>query len=131
MKITSGILVFLLTLFLIGCQAIVPMASLEQDAEAKLFSSDPEWAVLYIWNEPPTSALATVELNGDLIGRGSRGTYFRLKLAPGNYLVESKGGNAIPFVLPISVASGKQYFVHLEGEFTTSIWNRLTLVGDV
>ncbi|MGB8302002.1 MAG: hypothetical protein WCE67_13235, partial [Azonexus sp.] len=103
MKITSGILVFLLTLFLIGCQAIVPMASLEQDAEAKLFSSDPEWAVLYIWNEPPTSALATVELNGDLIGRGSRGTYFRLKLAPGNYLVESKGGNAIPFVLPISV----------------------------
>ena len=46
MKITSGILVFLLTLFLIGCQAIVPMASLEQDAEAKLFSSDPEWAVL-------------------------------------------------------------------------------------
>ena len=131
MKITSGILVFLLTLFLIGCQAIVPMASLEQDAEAKLFSSDPEWAVLYIWNEPPTGALATVELNGDLIGRGSRGTYFRLKLAPGNYLVESKGGNAIPFVLPISVAAGKQYFVHLEGEFTTSTWNRLTLVGDV
>ena len=131
MKITSGILVFLLTLFLIGCQAIVPMASLEQDAEAKLFSSDPEWAVLYIWNEPPISALATVELNGDLIGRGSRGTYFRLKLAPGNYLVESKGGNAIPFVLPISVAAGKQYFVHLEGEFTTSTWNRLTLVGDV
>ena len=85
----------------------------------------------HIWNEPPTSALATVELNGDLIGRGSRGTYFRLKLAPGNYLVESKGGNAIPFVLPISVAAGKQYFVHLEGEFTTSTWNRLTLVGDV
>ena len=108
MKITSGLLVFSLTLLLIGCQATVPMASLGQDADAKSFSSDPESAALYIWNEPPTGALATVRLNGDFLGQASRGTYFRLKLAPGNYLVESKGGEAIPFVLPISVQAGKR-----------------------
>jgi hypothetical protein len=130
MKITSCILVFSLTLLLIGCQTTVPIASPEQDAEAKSFSSDPERAVLYILNEPPISTLAVVELNGDLIGRASRGTYFHLKLSPGNYLVESKGGNAIPFVLPISVAAGKLYFVHLEGDFTTGTWNRLTLMED-
>jgi hypothetical protein len=130
MKITSGLLVFSLTLLLIGCQATVPMASLGQDADAKSFSSDPESAALYIWNEPPTGALATVRLNGDFLGQASRGTYFRLKLAPGNYLVESKGGEAIPFVLPISVQAGKRYFVHLEGDFTTATWNRLTLLED-
>jgi hypothetical protein len=130
MKVINSVLVFLLALLLVGCQNVLT-ASPEEDAEAKSFLSDNERAVLYIWNEPPHGVFATVELNGNLVGRGSRGTYFRLKLAPGNYLVESKGGNAVPFVLPISVAAGKQYFVHLEGEFTTSTWNRLTLVGDV
>lgn len=130
MKITCGVIVFSLAFLFAGCQAIVPIASVEQDEEARSFLSDPERAVFYIWNEPAFPAIATVELNGNLIGRASRGTYFRLKLAPGNYLVESKGGDAIPFVLPISAEKGKQYFVHLEGDFTTATWNRLTLVGD-
>ena len=128
MKVTNSVLLFL-AMLLVGCQTVLT-ASPEDDAEAKSFLSDTERAALYIWNEPPHGGFGTVELNGDLIGRGSRGTYFRLKLAPGNYLVESKGGNAVPFVLPISVAAGKQYFVHLEGDFTTSTWNRLTLVED-
>ena len=128
MKVTNSVLLFL-AMLLVGCQTVLT-ASPEDDAEAKSFLSDTERAALYIWNEPPHGGFGTVELNGDLIGRGSRGTYFRLKLAPGNYLVESKGGNAVPFVLPISVGAGKQYFVHLEGDFTTSTWNRLTLVED-
>jgi hypothetical protein len=130
MKISNIALMFLLAFLLAGCQT-VQFATQAEDTEAKSFATDTERAVLYIWNEPPYGGFATIEVNGNRIGRVSRGTFFRLKLAPGYYLVESKGGQAIPFVLPISVEAGKQYFVHLEGDFTTASWNRLTLLDDV
>ena len=77
MKVTNSVLLFL-AMLLVGCQTVLT-ASPEDDAEAKSFLSDTERAALYIWNEPPHGGFGTVELNGDLIGRGSRGTYFRLK----------------------------------------------------
>lgn len=95
MKISNIALMFLLAFLLAGCQT-VQFATQAEDTEAKSFATDTERAVLYIWNEPPYGGFATIEVNGNRIGRVSRGTFFRLKLAPGYYLVESKGGKQFP-----------------------------------
>lgn len=110
-------LALFLTLLLTGCQ-IHPsvVASLDEEAQAKSFSPDPNSATLYIWNGSSYGSLANVTVNGDSVVNPFfyYKTFVRLKLVPGKYLIESNTYNVLPFVLPVRVEAGKQYFVFYE-----------------
>jgi hypothetical protein len=117
MRSLREVLVLSLTLLLTGCQ-IHPsvVASLDEEAQAKSFSPDPKWATLYIWNGSSFGSLANVKVNGDPLVSPLfyYKTFVQLKLTPGKYLIESNTYNVPPFVLPVPVEAGKQYFVFLE-----------------
>lgn len=111
------VLVLSLTLLLTGCQ-IHPsvVASFDEEAQAKSFSPDPKRATLYIWNGSSYGSLANVKVNGDsvVLPFFHYKTFVHLKLTPGKYLIESNTVSVPPFVLPVPVEAGKQYFVFLE-----------------
>ena len=111
-KLTALVLTLMLTL-LSGC-ASVPMASLEQDTQAKDFSPIPNKAALYIYrNEMFGAAIPmSVSVNGRVLGQTAARTYFRLNLPPGRYSVESHAENVS--ALQLNTEPGKNYFVWQE-----------------
>ena len=111
-KLTALVLTLLLAL-LSGC-ASVPMASLEQDTQAKDFSPIPNKAALYIYrNEMFGAAIPmSVSVNGRVLGQTAARTYFRLNLPPGRYSVESHAENVS--ALQLNTEPGKNYFVWQE-----------------
>lgn len=104
-----GVLIALLS----GC-ASVPMASLEQDATAKDFSTQPNKASVFIYrNENYGAAVpVTVSVNGKTLGQTAAMTYFRLNVAPGKYTINSHAEDVS--VLGLDVDAGKNYFVWQE-----------------
>lgn len=104
-----GVLVALLT----GC-ASVPMASLDKDAKAKDYSTDPSKASLFIYrNETFGAAIpVTVSVNGKTLGQTAAMTYFRLNLSPGKYTINSHAENVS--MLDLILEAGKNYFVWQE-----------------
>lgn len=113
MKRVLVVVAAILALLLSGC-ASVPMASLDQDTEAKDFSPIQDKAVLFIYrNEIFGSAIPmTVTVNGKALGQTVAKTYFRLNVAPGKYKVESHAENISS--LPLTTEGGKNYFVWQE-----------------
>jgi len=105
----TSVLIF----FLSGC-ASVPMASLEKDATAKNFSTQPDKATLFIYRNESFGAAVpvTVSVNGKTLGQTAAMTYFRLNMAPGKYTISSHAEDVS--LLGLDVDAGKNYFVWQE-----------------
>lgn len=103
----------LLVLVVTGC-ASVPMASLEEDNNAKGFTPPTNKASLYIYrNESFGGAIPlSVAVNGRVLGQTAAMTYFRLDVLPGKYTIESQAENVS--TLNISADAGNNYYVWQE-----------------
>jgi hypothetical protein len=126
-KLIASISVILL-LVLSGC-ASVPMAPLEQDAQAKQFAPAQSRAALYIYrNENFGGAIPmSVSVNGKAIGQTAAKTYFMLNVPPGKYSVESHAENVSN--LSLTAEAGKNYFVWQEVKM--GMWMARSLLQQV
>ncbi len=95
---------------LVSACASVPMATPEQDAEAKQFKAPADKASVYVYRNETYGAAATLELllDGKLVGETAARTYFVLPLRPGSHTLTSKSENVVN--LPIQVEAGRTYF---------------------
>jgi hypothetical protein len=117
-----------LILLLQGC-ASVPMAAMEEDANAKMFSPLPDKASIYIYrNEVFGAAIPlTVLVNGKKLGQTASKTYFKIDVLPGEYEIESVSENTSTLKL-ISEAA-KNYFVWQEVKM--GMWMARSLLQQV
>ncbi len=98
-----------LTLLGAGC-ASVPMATPQQDQEAKQFKVSPDRANVYVYRNESIGAAVKFDLLVDAIPLGTTAakTFFVVPLAPGTHTLTSKAENTID--LPVQVEAGKNYF---------------------
>ena len=98
---------------LTGC-ASVPMASMDQDAQAKGFTSLPDKANLYIFRDETMGAALplTVSVNSKTLGQTASMTYFRLNLAPGKSTISSLAEDVS--TLNVDLSAGSTCFVWQE-----------------
>lgn len=98
---------------LAGC-ASVPMSSLDKDATAKNFSTQPDKASLFIYRNENFGAAVpvTVSVNGKTLGQTAAMTYFHLNIVPGKYTISSHAEDVS--LLGLDVDAGKNYFVWQE-----------------
>ena len=128
MKQFIGVCAAIMILLLTGC-ASVPMAPLDQDAQAKQFLPVPKMAALYIYrNETFGAAIPmTVTVNGKALGQTASKTYFRLNVIPGKYTIESHAESISN--LPLSVEAEKLYFVWQEVKM--GVWMARSMLQSV
>jgi hypothetical protein len=126
-KLIASIPIILL-LVLSGC-ASVPMAPLEQDAQAKQFTPAPSRAALYIYRSENFGGAIpmSVSVNGKAIGQTAAKTYFLLNVLPGKYTVESHAENVSN--LSLTAEAGKNYFVWQEVKM--GMWMARSLLQQV
>lgn len=95
-----------------GC-ASVPMATSQQDTQAKSFTVSQDKAKIYVYrNETLGAALKMpVTLNGKAVGDTGPKTYYMLEVAPGSHELTSQGNES---TLRIDAEPGKNYFVWQE-----------------
>jgi PBP1b-binding outer membrane lipoprotein LpoB len=113
-----------------GC-ASVPMASAEQDKQAKTFAVKPDKANIYVYrNETFGAAIKMpVALNGKLVGDTAAKTYMKLEVPAGEHSLLSKTEN--DSIVKINAVPGKNYFVWQEVKM--GLWaarSSLQLVDD-
>lgn len=98
---------------LAGC-ASVPMSSLDKDATAKNFSTQPDKASLFIYRNENFGAAVpvTVSVNGKTLGQTAAMTYFHLNIVPGKYTISSHTEDVS--LLGLDVDASKNYFVWQE-----------------
>ena len=108
----TGLLLGLVVL-LSGC-ASVPMASLEDDTQAKRFAVKPEKSNIYLYrNESLGGAIPmTVSLNGKVAGQTGPQTYFVWEVDPGSHEIASHTENVS--TLKLTTEAGKTYYVWQE-----------------
>lgn len=96
-----------------GC-ASVPMASSMEDAEAKLFKTNPQKASLYIYRNESMGAAVKMEvdLDGNYIGTNVAQTYIKKEVEPGEHTIVSHAEN--DDTLTISAQKNKNYFIWQE-----------------
>ncbi len=106
-------LLLALVVLLSGC-ASVPMASLEDDAQAKRFTAKADKSNIYVYrNENFGSAIAmTVSLDGKVAGQSGPQTYFVWEVAPGSHEIASHTENVS--TLKLTTEAGKSYYVWQE-----------------
>ena len=93
-----------------GC-ASVPMATSEQDAKAKDFSTLPDKGSVFIFNNTTLETDAQlVSVNGKIVGSTTANTYLRFNLIPGNYTINAYAGYGNPMIV-LKVEPGTNYFV--------------------
>lgn len=120
----------LLTLLMSGC-ATVPMASSLEDAEAKLFKTNPDKSTLYIYrNEMLGGAVKMeVDLNGEYIGTNVAQTYIKKEVNPGKHTLVSHAEN--DDTLTIETQKNRNYFIWQEVKMgVLYARTKLTLVTD-
>lgn len=100
-------------LLLSGC-ASVPMASKDEDAKAKTFSTAADKANVYIYrNENMGAAIKMpVLIDGRSVGDTAANTYILKALEPGKHTLVSKTENDA--TLDINTEAGKNYFIWQE-----------------
>lgn len=100
-------------LLLTGC-ASVPMASVEQDKQAKTFTVKSDEANIYLFrNESMGGAVKMdVVLDGKPVGQTIAKSYMKFEVKPGQHTLISKAEN--DDVLNINAEAGKNYFVWQE-----------------
>lgn len=96
-----------------GC-ASVPMASLDEDTQAKTFAVREGKANIYVYrNESFGGAIPmTVALNGKVAGQTGPKTYFLFEVDPGTHEVSSIAENTA--TVKLDTAPGKSYYVWQE-----------------
>lgn len=106
-------LLLLLTLFLVGCVAKVPLTSFEEDLAAKQFKPEEGYAGLYIYRKEMIAPqeTRTIWLDGSFLAESAPLVYFYKLIKPGMHLVEVEsqfGKNSLTFM----AEAGKNYFIH-------------------
>ncbi|MFC1542589.1 DUF2846 domain-containing protein [Pseudomonadota bacterium] len=96
-----------------GC-ASVPMASLDEDKDAKKFTASSDKSNIYFYrNESIGGAIAmTVSLDGRMAGKTGPQTYFLWRVDPGKHEVASHTENTAKIVL--DTKAGNNYYVWQE-----------------
>jgi hypothetical protein len=104
----------LLTAFMMGGCASVPMSSLDEDAKAKRFEPAKETSSIYLYrNETFGGAIPlTVALDGRVAGQTGPQTYFLWEVVPGEHEVSSLSENTA--YLKLRTEPGKAYYVWQE-----------------
>jgi hypothetical protein len=107
-------IVGILTIGLLAGCASVPMASLQQDTEAKAFTTVPGKANIYVYrNESFGSAVKMpLTLDGKIAGQSGPKTYFKWSVDPGQHEIASITENTSR--LTLNTDAGKNYFVWQE-----------------
>jgi len=108
-----ALLLVCLSTLLGGC-ASVPMTSLDDDARAKTFTTNPEKSTIYLYrNESMGGAIPmTVALDGKVGGQTGPRTYFMWEVDPGAHEIASNAENVV--TLKLNTDAGKPYFVWQE-----------------
>lgn len=106
-------LLLVATLFAAGC-ASVPMATTDEDSQAKSFAVKADKANIYLYrNETFGGAvLMTVTLDGKVAGQSGPQTYYLWEVDPGPHEVTSVAENTS--TLKLDTEAGKSYFVWQE-----------------
>ena len=107
-----GVLLAVASIYLSGC-ASVPMASNDDDALRKQFSTPPEnTSGLYIYrNSTLGGALKkTITVDGQVIGESAPKTYFYLDLKPGTHTLATESEFS-DNMFTLDTEGGKNYFV--------------------
>jgi hypothetical protein len=103
----------LLSILVSGC-ASVPMASLDDDAKAKTFSTSPTKSSIYLYRNENFGGVIplTVSLDGKMAGQTAAMTYFLWEVEPGSHEIASHAENVS--TLKLSTEAGKAYYVWQE-----------------
>lgn len=106
---------FALAAALAGC-ASTPQASPGRDAEARQFLTHPGSATLYVYRndfqpDPDEPMDSSLYLGNRLIGAALPGTYFRIDVRPGTYVLRGFGYDQGTF--KVDTLSGALYFISL------------------
>lgn len=101
--------------FVTGCRS-VPLASMEDDAKAKTFKTDPNGAQIYIYRNEILGGQIKIDVrvNGKEVGKTLQNTYMMLSVPAGKYSIESESENTS--TLELSTEKGKNYFVWQEAK---------------
>lgn len=96
-----------------GC-ASVPMASPEQDAQAKTFPVAPGMSNIYVYRNETMGAAVKLplELDGKYVGQTASKTYFALQVQPGRHTLVSRSENDSS--LDVVAVAGQTHFVWQE-----------------
>lgn len=118
----------LLTAFVTGC-ASVPMASLDDDTEAKNFTVRADKANIYLYrNEVFGGAIPlTVALDGKVAGQTGPQTYFLWEVEPGPHEASSISENTS--TLALDTEAGKAYYIWQEVKM--GLWMARSLLQEV
>ena len=102
-----------LSLLLGGC-ATVPMASLNQDSQAKAFQVSTKESRIYIYRNEifGGAVLMTVSVDGKVLGHTSSKTFLMVNVPPGSHKIESVAENIAS--LSLDTEPGKAYYVWQE-----------------
>ena len=95
--------------------ASTPQASRERDAEARQFLTHPGSATVYVYRGDFPADMDGVDsvlyVDNRLIGATLQGTYFRIDVRPGTYMLHGFGYDQGTF--KVDVQSGALYFISL------------------
>ena len=119
----------IITVILVAGCASVPMSSLEQDAAAKTFTSNPTKAKIYIYrNETFGAAIKLpVLIDNVSVGDTASHTYIMKELEPGKHTILSKAENDV--TLNLDTVAGKNYFVWQEVKM--GVWTARSALHEV
>jgi hypothetical protein len=111
-----------------GCAA-VPMASVDEDASAKLFQVKPGKSNIYLYrNETFGAAVAmTVSLDGKVMGRTGPQTFFLWEVDPGPHVIASHTENLSR--ITIDAKEGRNHYVWQEVKM--GMWQPGSLLQEV
>lgn len=107
-------LLFVATFALLSGCASVPMASLDEDRQAKMFAPSPGQATIYLYRNESLGGAITmpVSLDDRIMGRTAPKTYFVWRVAPGKHEVASHTENTAKIV--IDTRAGENYYIWQE-----------------
>jgi hypothetical protein len=106
----------LISTTLVSCRS-VPLASLEQDTQAKKFETSQDHANIYIYRNEYLGNQIKVDLtlDGKLVGRTLGDTFMLLKVPAGQHSIMSEAENKS--TLDLKTEKGKNYFIWQESKF--------------
>ncbi|MEX0960080.1 MAG: DUF2846 domain-containing protein [Burkholderiales bacterium] len=116
-------------LSLLGACASVPMASPEEDMQAKQFEASPDQSRIYVYrNENFGGAIRiSITLDGRMMGQTAAKTYFMWNVTPGPHTISCVGENTAS--LNIDARPGSSHFVWQEMKM--GLWSARCALHDV
>lgn len=94
MKIlATGLMATMLALAVLGGCSTTPEASRERDSDAKRFEPELRSAIIYLYRGDIRGGVATLWIDGRLIGQSVSATYFRIAVRPGRNVITASGND--------------------------------------